>query len=233
MQIYFDFSGYSDIAIGCARLFGFVFPENFRMPYLATSITDFWHRWHITLSTWLRDYLYIPLGGNRHGRRATLRNLMLTMLLGGLWHGAQWTFVAWGGFHGVMLCVERLVGIGHERAAPRGIALLARVVLRSTIVTLGWVLFRSPTFGAAIAVYRALFAGGAGPTMLTRLASRLSRRHRRIRCGCGCFSSGVTSSPSWPQLPPVAQVGALAGLLLALELLSWPGVSPTFIYFKF
>ena len=120
MQIYFDFSGYSDIAIGCARLFGFVFPENFRMPYLATSVTDFWHRWHITLSTWLRDYLYIPLGGSRHGRLATLRNLMLTMLLGGLWHGAQWTFVAWGGFHGVMLCFERLTGVGARgRAAAR------------------------------------------------------------------------------------------------------------------
>ena len=115
MQIYFDFSGYSDIAIGCARFFGFVFPENFRMPYLATSVTDFWHRWHITLSTWLRDYLYIPLGGNRHGKMATLGNLMITMLVGGLWHGAQWTFVAWGAFHGVMLCIERLFGIGHER----------------------------------------------------------------------------------------------------------------------
>ncbi|MFY9630002.1 MAG: MBOAT family protein, partial [Candidatus Cybelea sp.] len=104
MQIYFDFSGYSDIAIGCARMLGFVFPENFRMPYLATSVTDFWHRWHITLSTWLRDYLYIPLGGNRGGALATLRNLMITMLLGGLWHGAQWTFVAWGGVHGAALC---------------------------------------------------------------------------------------------------------------------------------
>ena len=115
MQIYFDFSGYSDISIGCARMLGFVFPENFNMPYLATSVTDFWHRWHMTLSTWLRDYLYIPLGGSRHGTLATLLNLMVTMLLGGLWHGAQWTFVAWGGFHGVALCIERLTGIGHER----------------------------------------------------------------------------------------------------------------------
>jgi D-alanyl-lipoteichoic acid acyltransferase DltB (MBOAT superfamily) len=101
LQIYFDFSGYSDIAIGSARLLGFVFPENFRRPYLAAGITDFWRRWHISLSTWLRDYLYIPLGGNRDGIAATLRNLMLTMLLGGLWHGASWTFVAWGGYHGV------------------------------------------------------------------------------------------------------------------------------------
>ena len=121
MQIYFDFSGYSDIAIGCARMLGFVFPENFRMPYLATSITDFWHRWHITLSTWLRDYLYVPLGGNRHGTLATLRNLMITMLLGGLWHGAQWTFVAWGGFHGVLLCVERVFGIGRAEKPAQGV----------------------------------------------------------------------------------------------------------------
>jgi alginate O-acetyltransferase complex protein AlgI len=232
MQIYFDFSGYSDIAIGCARLLGFVFPENFRMPYLATSVTDFWHRWHITLSTWLRDYLYIPLGGSRHGQLATLRNLMLTMLLGGLWHGAQWTFVAWGGFHGIMLCVERLLGVGHERAAPRGIALFARVVLTFTIVTLGWVLFRAPTFGAALTVYHALFAGDPGKGLLggwqAILAAgivafgllRLLLRERRIE-------------PSWLQLRPMAQIGTLAGLLLVLELLTWPGLSPTFIYFKF
>ncbi len=232
MQIYFDFSGYSDIAIGCARLLGFVFPENFRMPYLAMSVTDFWHRWHITLSTWLRDYLYIPLGGSRDGKLATLRNLMLTMLLGGLWHGAQWTFVAWGGFHGIMLCIERLLGVGHERSAPRGIALFARVVLTFTIVTLGWVLFRAPTFGAALTVYHALFAGGAGKGLLggwqAVLAAgvvafgllRLLLRERRIE-------------PSWLQLRPMAQIGTLAGLLLVLELLTWPGLSPTFIYFKF
>jgi D-alanyl-lipoteichoic acid acyltransferase DltB (MBOAT superfamily) len=232
MQIYFDFSGYSDIAIGCARLLGFVFPENFRMPYLATSVTDFWHRWHITLSTWLRDYLYIPLGGSRLGTMATLRNLMLTMLLGGLWHGAQWTFVAWGGFHGIALCIERLLGVGHERDAPRGIALFARVVLTFTIVTLGWVLFRAPTFGAALTVYHALFEGGAGNGLLggwpgvlaVGIAAfglvRLLLRERRIE-------------PSWFQLRPLAQVGTLAGLLLALELLTWPGLSPTFIYFKF
>ncbi|HEY6450366.1 MAG TPA: MBOAT family protein, partial [Candidatus Cybelea sp.] len=136
MQIYFDFSGYSDIAIGCARLFGFVFPENFRMPYLATSVTDFWHRWHITLSTWLRDYLYIPLGGNRHGEAATLRNLMLTMLLGGLWHGAQWTFVAWGAYHGAALCVERVAGIGRERTAPHLRDAITRVLVTFCVVSL-------------------------------------------------------------------------------------------------
>ncbi|MBV8066483.1 MAG: MBOAT family protein [Candidatus Eremiobacteraeota bacterium] len=232
MQIYFDFSGYSDIAIGCARLFGFVFPENFRMPYLATSITDFWHRWHVTLSTWLRDYLYIPLGGSRGGTPATLRNLMITMLLGGLWHGAQWTFVAWGGFHGLMLCVERLTGIGHEARAPRGLVAVARIASTFVIVSLGWVLFRSPTFADAIAVYRALFAGGAG-------ASLLSGWQAVLACAIVLFGAlrllfdRLQLKLAWPQLRPFAQMGALAGLLLALQLLSWPGLSPSFIYFKF
>src|SRR4051812_32402043 len=106
-QIYGDFSGYSSIARGCAQLLGFHFMVNFRQPYLAESIQDFWRRWHISLSTWLRDYLYIPLGGNRYGERKTYRNLLLTMLLGGLWHGANWTFVVWGGIHGGSLAVER------------------------------------------------------------------------------------------------------------------------------
>ena len=217
MQIYFDFSGYSDIAIGCARLFGFVFPENFSMPYLATSVTDFWHRWHITLSTWLRDYLYIPLGGNRHGGAATLRNLMLTMLLGGLWHGAQWTFVAWGGFHGVMLCVERLTGIGHERVAPRGIVALARIVL---------------TFVARLAGVGALPRADLrdGACRLSGAFRRRSRARvaRRMAGGAGGRRSSRSASataaatariaPAGLQLRPLAQVGALAGLLLALEL---------------
>jgi len=106
-QIYGDFSGYSDIARGSAQLMGFHFMVNFRQPYLAVGIQDFWRRWHISLSTWLRDYLYIPLGGNRHGEPRTYRNLMLTMLLGGLWHGANWTFVVWGALHGAGLSIER------------------------------------------------------------------------------------------------------------------------------
>jgi len=229
MQIYFDFSGYSDIAIGCARLFGFVFPENFRMPYLATSITDFWHRWHITLSTWLRDYLYIPLGGNKYGGVATLRNLMITMLLGGLWHGAQWTFVAWGAYHGIMLCFERLTGLG--RAAD-GVIAPARIALTFTIVALGWVLFRSQSFSDAIAVYRALFAGGTGPSLLSAWQTLLAVAI--VAFGALRFATDrFAPQLAWPQLRPAAQVGALAGLLLALQLLTWPGISPTFIYFKF
>ncbi len=109
-QIYFDFSGYSDMAVGLSRLFGFVIPKNFASPYLAESITDFWRRWHISLSTWLRDYLYVPLGGNRKGPRRTYINLTIVMLLGGLWHGANWTFVIWGTYHGVLLAFERWKG---------------------------------------------------------------------------------------------------------------------------
>ncbi|MBV8499299.1 MAG: MBOAT family protein [Candidatus Eremiobacteraeota bacterium] len=232
MQIYFDFSGYSDIAIGCARLLGFVFPENFRMPYLATSITDFWHRWHITLSTWLRDYLYIPLGGSRHGTAATLRNLMLTMLLGGLWHGAQWTFVAWGGFHGAMLCFERLVGIGHQRTPPRGVVAVVRIVITFMLVTLAWVLFRAQSFDVALQVYRELLAGGAGPALLTSWQAVLAAGV--VAFGAVRLLLGrLNVAPAWPRLRPLAQAGTLAGLLVALELLTWPGLSPTFIYFKF
>jgi alginate O-acetyltransferase complex protein AlgI len=238
MQIYFDFSGYSDIAIGCARLFGFVFPENFRMPYLATSVTDFWHRWHLTLSTWLRDYLYIPLGGSRYGQLATLRNLMITMLLGGLWHGAQWTFVAWGGYHGLMLCFERLTGVGRdpEGVIPSGIAdrtiVISRIAATFAIVALGWVLFRSQSFGDAVTVYRALFAGGPGPSLFSAWQGVLAAgvvAFGALRLVVDRFAPRL----AWPQLRPVVQAGALAGLLLALQLLTWPGISPTFIYFKF
>ena len=181
MQIYFDFSGYSDIAIGSARLFGFVFPENFIQPYLAQSIADFWHRWHITLSTWLRDYVYIPLGGNRHGRLATVKNLMLTMLIGGLWHGAQWTFVAWGAYHGVLLSLERLAGNGVV-TSTQGVRYYAQVAFTFVLVSLGWVLFRAPGFGVAGEVYREMFAGGWGSWLLSQWQTEL---------GIGIVSFGI------------------------------------------
>lgn len=137
-QIYYDFSGYSDMAIGAAKMLGYRFPANFRHPYLATSIADFWHRWHMTLSRWLRDYLYIPLGGNRGGKLATYRNLMLTMTLGGLWHGAAWTFVLWGMWHGCALSIQRW-------RAERGGWQFPRIVrwgMTMAVVLVGWVLFR-------------------------------------------------------------------------------------------
>ncbi len=165
-QIYGDFSGYSDIARGSAQLMGFHFMVNFRQPYLAGSLQDFWRRWHISLSTWLRDYLYIPLGGNQRGTLITYRNLMVTMLLGGLWHGASWTFVIWGGIHGVGLAVERMLGVGRTAEAGRADlfsvpAWLRRVVVFH-LVCLAWVFFRAEDLGSALT-----FLGG-----LTNLAWR-------------------------------------------------------------
>ncbi len=149
-QIYGDFSGYSSIARGSAQLMGFHFMVNFRQPYLADSLQDFWRRWHISLSTWLRDYLYIPLGGSRGGILQTYRNLMITMLLGGLWHGANWTFVAWGGIHGGGLAAER--ALSADEASPK-ISSLASVWMRRILifhlVCLAWIFFRARSFGRA------------------------------------------------------------------------------------
>jgi alginate O-acetyltransferase complex protein AlgI len=154
-QIYYDFSGYTDMAIGLARMFGFQFPENFDHPYTSASITEFWRRWHMSLSSWLRDYLYISLGGNRHGDARTYANLMLTMLLGGLWHGASWTFVAWGALHGGALAVHKWWKTGHPVAGPA--ARFLGVPFTLLFVMLCWVFFRAPTFGVAVTMFEKLF----------------------------------------------------------------------------
>jgi D-alanyl-lipoteichoic acid acyltransferase DltB (MBOAT superfamily) len=167
IQIYVDFSGYTDVAIGSAALFGYVLPENFDAPYLAGDLQDFWRRWHISLSTWLRDYLYKPLGGSRRGSLATYRNLMITMVLGGLWHGASWNFVLWGALHGGALAVTRVwqrsgprarlagepVGSGH--AVFRGLAVLATF----HFVCFAWIFFRAPTFDHAALVLHQIARG--------------------------------------------------------------------------
>lgn len=143
VQIFFDFSGYSDMAIGLGLMIGFRFPENFDRPYTSRSITEFWRRWHMSLSQWLRDYLYIPLGGNRRGARRTYANLLTVMVIGGLWHGAAWTFVLWGAWHGLWLIAERLAGV---RAAALGVA---GHLYAMAVVLAGWVLFRSPDLATA------------------------------------------------------------------------------------
>jgi alginate O-acetyltransferase complex protein AlgI len=155
-QIYFDFSAYSDMAIGLGRLFGFRFVENFDSPYRSLSITEFWQRWHISLSSFLRDYLYIPLGGNRLGAARTYVNLMTVMLLGGLWHGAQWTFVVWGAIHGLLLAVERWMG---RDAWTKQLPKPVRMTMTLLVVLVGWVFFRSATFSAAWAYLAALVGG--------------------------------------------------------------------------
>jgi D-alanyl-lipoteichoic acid acyltransferase DltB (MBOAT superfamily) len=156
-QIYCDFSGYSDIAIGAARILGFRFPVNFDKPYFSRSFSEFWTRWHVSLSSWLRDYLYIPLGGNRGGSIRTHRNLMIVMLLGGLWHGANWTFVIWGALHGSYLILQRTAGgwwdrfatgLGLGGAARAAVAMLAVFAL----TCFAWIFFRAPTLGSALDV---------------------------------------------------------------------------------
>ena len=162
-QIYFDFSGYSDMAVGLALMMGFVLIQNFDSPYKADSITDFWRRWHISLSTWLRDYLYIPLGGNRQGEGRTYVNLMTVMLLGGLWHGASWNFVIWGAIHGGMLAAERAQGKASPyRRLPRPV----RVGITFVVVCLSWVFFRAKTLPQALDYLRSHVR--AGRTSTTR-----------------------------------------------------------------
>jgi alginate O-acetyltransferase complex protein AlgI len=153
-QLYFDFSGYSDMAIGISLMFGIFLPLNFNSPYKATSIIDFWRRWHMTLSQFLRDYLYIPLGGNRHGRILRYVNLMITMLLGGLWHGAAWTFVAWGALHGVYLCINHAWNNYGPAVAPRfrGPANMAAFFLTFVSVVVAWVFFRAGSMSSALYV---------------------------------------------------------------------------------
>ena len=160
-QIYFDFSAYSDMAIGLGLMMGFMFAKNFDSPYQSASITEFWRRWHISLSTWLRDYLYVPLGGNRIGPVRTYLNLMIVMLLGGLWHGAAWTFVIWGAIHGGMLVLERLRGkTSYYERLPRP----ARVALTFGLVSIGWIFFRSSDLPSAMAFLGSLFGqGGVHP----------------------------------------------------------------------
>ena len=153
-QIYFDFSAYSDMAIGLGRMLGFEFLRNFNAPYLSESITEFWRRWHISLSTFLRDYLYIPLGGNRKGPRRTYVNLAIVMLLGGLWHGANWVFVLWGAYHGAWLAFERWAGRRNVYSRlPRPL----RVTCTFVLVLFSWVLFRSPDIGSAVRYFGAMF----------------------------------------------------------------------------
>ncbi len=170
VQLYYDFTGYSDMAIGLGLMMGFRFIENFNRPYISRSVTEFWRRWHISLSSWLRDYLYVPLGGNRKGRRRTYINVMLVMLLGGLWHGAAWTFVAWGAWHGSFLMIERILrdrGAGPRLPAPLAIAGTMLVVV------IGWVVFRAESFPVALGVYAGML-GLNGVAVGERLLWQLS-----------------------------------------------------------
>jgi alginate O-acetyltransferase complex protein AlgI len=239
LQIYFDFSGYSDMAIGLALLFGFRFPENFNYPYVARSLTEFWRRWHISLSTWFRDYVYVPLGGNRRGAARTFLNLWIVFFLCGLWHGAAWTFVAWGLYHGSFLVVERL-GAGRwlERLwAP------ARHAYAMLAVMVGWVFFRAESLHQAAGYLAAMSGFAAGSGLEQHVGLQLNT------VVALALAAGVTgSAPVLPRLGRwsegisalnlrlVVEVGRIAGLVLLLvasAMLMAAGTYNPFIYFRF
>ena len=231
-QIYFDFSGYTDIAIGCSRLLGYHLPVNFRRPYVATSITDFWRRWHISLSTWLRDYLYIPLGGSRlPAKTKTYRNLMITMGLGGLWHGAAWTFVIWGIMHGVFLCAERAFGIKPSvELKPRLITQTLKIILIFHLVCVTWVVFRADTVSTAAQIYSNILSMKQG-FELTYGALMLSL----IICFNALVQLIVERRPRMIeqiQVPLLVKGFFYAAGVILLILLNTEPTRP-FIYFKF
>ncbi len=223
LQIYFDFSGYSDMAIGLALMFGLRIPFNFDAPYRSLSIREFWRRWHMTLSRFLRDYLYIPFGGNRHGAIRQALNVIATMLLGGLWHGAAWTFVAWGGLHGLALAVNG----AWNRSGPR-LPWPVGWVLTMLFVMGGWVLFRSPDFTTAARVFQSMALGnGIGSVKLPN--------GWVVPVAAGFAVLGPsTQRLALEYLRPSPWLAALAGLAMALVLLLIGGRLPNeFIYFQF
>jgi alginate O-acetyltransferase complex protein AlgI len=230
-QIYFDFSAYSDMAIGLGLMLGFVFPKNFDSPYWSASITEFWRRWHISLSTWLRDYLYFPLGGNRKGPLRTYVNLALVMLLGGLWHGASWNFLVWGGIHGLMLAFERALGKDSIYARlPKPF----RVLITFVIVTFGWVFFRAPDLPSALQ-YCGSMLGLVDPNAGARLLDGILYQPYYVLV-MGIAAAFVWTCPqtwtwtrsiSWPKAAWI-----LAVFWAALAMLTTQSFNP-FIYFIF
>ncbi len=234
LQIYCDFSGYSDMAIGCARMMGYEFPLNFRMPYSSTSVTEFWRRWHISLSTWLRDYLYISLGGNRRGAARTHINLMLTMLLGGLWHGASWNFVIWGGLHGLGLIVHKawrwMLGKKAVALDASPLGSLMGWVLTMSLVLVGWIFFRAAGLANAT-------------TMLTRILTWDTTGVRNLSpqifmalamvVGVHLCVSKNGNWVSWiVERPMPVRVAAYTVLLMTILCLGARESAP-FIYFQF
>jgi alginate O-acetyltransferase complex protein AlgI len=245
LQIYFDFSGYSDMAVGLGKMLGFEFLENFNFPYVAQSIKDFWRRWHISLSTWFRDYLYIPMGGNRCSERRNYLNLLIVFFLCGLWHGASWTFVVWGLYHGVFLVLERTRFGGLVEGLPRPL----RHAYALVVVMIGWVLFRADSFSLAVTFLRAMcgFAHASAPQALGRYLTH----EVALSLALGI----LFSMPLWPWLRrkmgqllqavpapnrSAVEVGGVlmeTGLLAAVFCISaaWlaSGTYNPFIYFRF
>ena len=223
-QLYFDFCGYSDMAVGLGLMFGLRIPQNFNSPYKALNPSDFWRRWHISLSSCLRDYLYIPLGGNRHGELITYRNLMLTMLIGGLWHGANWTFVVWGAYHGLLLAVYRMVPRLWD-ALPR----VAAQMLMFILVLIGWVFFRAPDFSTAGHLLHAMFALAPGilPANLGVLVGLLFIAAYLAMIGRNSFE--LNAGGKWTRGWQTAMAVAFGACLAVMA----GGRNSPFLYFQF
>jgi len=230
-QIYFDFSAYSDMAIGLGLMLGFVFPKNFDSPYHAASITEFWRRWHISLSTWLRDYLYISLGGNRKGAIRTYINLALVMVLGGLWHGASWNFIIWGSIHGVLLAAERMQG---KTSPYHRLPHACRVAITFIIVLFAWVFFRADTLGDALAYCGSMMGLTEAPLQSGLLAGILYKPyylHMMALSACVCWRAPQTWD--WTrELTPLKIGIVFAAFYLSLLALITQEFNP-FIYFIF
>jgi D-alanyl-lipoteichoic acid acyltransferase DltB (MBOAT superfamily) len=229
VQIYFDFSAYTDIARGSARLMNIDLIENFREPYLSRDVSEFWRRWHISLSEWLRDYVFIPLGGSRGGEARTARNLFLTMLLGGLWHGANWTFVVWGAFWGAVLVVFRPYTKRHDPERPLAVGDVPLILLTFGIACVGWIFFRADTLSQAFDVIKGIVTlqGGETPVevtlvpalLLATLAFDLVRRRMR---------DGKLVALRQPAFAGTVVALGIAGLIV------FSGAPPVqFVYFKF
>jgi alginate O-acetyltransferase complex protein AlgI len=242
LQIYFDFSGYSDMAIGLGRMFGFTFPENFRWPYIAGSVQEFWRRWHISLSTWFRDYLYVPLGGNRVSPARTYGNLVTVFFLCGLWHGASWNFVIWGLFHGLFLAIERVVSrrpgsSGRGEPGPRLFRSGLLHVYTLLVVMIGWVFFRADTLPGALAFLKAM--AGLSPAMPTPFSVQWYLTPELWLA----LSAGVVGSMPWvPAIAREREPSWTLGLVSTAALVALLGASVMqmaartynpFIYFRF
>ncbi len=232
MQIYCDFSGYSDIAIGSAYLIGFDLPLNFNVPYISANVQEFWHRWHISLSTWLRDYLYIPLGGSRSGKIATYRNLLITMLLGGLWHGASWNFVIWGALHGTLLAFTRMWQRSKWQTKMPNSTLLKpiSIFLTFNFVCFAWIFFRSPDFAIATDILKQISKLDMGAANIPLLAIILMSigyiTHFTPRKMYGSVETAFT------KLSPYAQAALLTAIIGCTYKFASIAVVP-FIYFQF
>ena len=234
IQIYFDFSGYSDIAVGCAKCFGYDFSPNFNMPYISEDVTIFWRRWHISLSTWLKEYLYIPLGGNRKGKARQYINLIITMLLGGLWHGANWTFVFWGALHGLALCLDKIIPKKKDNKITYRIL---NIIATFSFVSFTWIFFRAENFSKAWQVIKGIFTLQEGifqPFLWSFVA-----------IGVVCVATVIAIIHSRKQdkreidgFYPILDLNTISGLTIffftcgLIMCLAFTGESP-FVYFQF